>query len=110
MRGVVKQAINDNLKDKQFTLAEASNGQEALDILAKDKIDLVLLDWNMPILDGMSFVKKVRGSGITVPIIMITSVTDEEKIMEAGMAGVNSYIEKPIRGTHLWDQIKEFIK
>ena len=41
---------------------------------------------------------------------MITSITDQEKIMEAGKAGVNSYLEKPVRGVKLWEQIKEFIQ
>ena len=64
----------------------------------------------MPVLDGLSFVKRVRSDGIGTPIVMITSVTDEDKILEAGKAGVNTYIEKPVRGNQLWEQIKEFIQ
>ncbi|MBI3394982.1 MAG: response regulator [Spirochaetia bacterium] len=110
MRGIVRQAIEDNVKNIQLDIFDAANGQEALDRMKSDAIDLVFLDWNMPVLDGLAFVTKVRGDGLTTPIVMITSVTDEEKILEAGKAGVNSYIEKPIRGNQLWEQVKEFVK
>ncbi|MDX1957009.1 MAG: response regulator [Leptospiraceae bacterium] len=109
MRGIILQAIKDNVPNLDIQFFEAGNGQEALDWMKKEKIDLVFLDWNMPVLDGLSFVKQVRGSGIRTPIAMITSVTDEDKIMEAGKAGVNTYIEKPVRGNRLWEQIQEFI-
>ena len=110
MRGIVKQAIQDNAPNAQTEFLEASDGQEALNTIKNADVDLVLLDWNMPRLDGLSFVKQARGDGKTVPIIMITSVTDEDKILEAGKAGVNSYLEKPVRGVKLWEQIKEYIQ
>jgi len=110
MRSIVKQAIQDNAPSTDAVFLEANDGQEALDQIGASPVDLVLLDWNMPRLDGLSFVKKVRGDGNNVPIIMITSITDQEKIMEAGKAGVNSYLEKPVRGVKLWEQIKEFIQ
>ena len=109
MRGIILQAIKDNAPKLDLKFFEAGNGQEALDCIKKEIIDLIFLDWNMPILDGLSFVKQVRGNGIRTPIAMITSVTDEDKIMEAGKAGVNTYIEKPVRGNRLWEQIQEFI-
>ncbi len=110
MRGIVKQAILDNKKGSNPEFVEAANGQEALDALKAHPIDIVFLDWNMPVLDGLSFVRDVRQRGIKTPIAMITSVTDENKILEAGKAGVNTYIEKPIRGTKLWEQVKEFLE
>jgi len=109
MRGIVIQAIQDNMQGSSPEYLEAVNGKEALDFLNNQDIRLVLLDWNMPVLDGLSFVKDVRGRGIKTPIVMITSVTDEDRILQAGKAGVNSYIEKPVRGSRLWDQIKEFL-
>ena len=111
MRGIVKQAIEDNAPGSTSPeFLEASNGQEALDIIQSKEVDLVLLDWNMPRLDGLTFVQTVRGEGNNTPIIMITSITDQDKIMEAGKAGVNSYLEKPVRGVKLWEQIKDYIK
>ncbi len=110
MRGIVKQAIEENAPSSNPEFHEAGDGQEALDIIRANPVDLVLLDWNMPRLDGLSFVKAVRGDGVNIPIIMITSITDQDKIMEAGKAGVNSYLEKPVRGPKLWEQIKEYIQ
>jgi two-component system chemotaxis response regulator CheY len=111
MRGIIKKAIEDNTEGElTLNFFEASNGQEALDHLKDKKIDIVFLDWNMPVLDGLSFVKQVRGGGDQTPIAMITSVTDEDRILEAGKAGVNTYIEKPVRGSRLWEQIKQFIQ
>ncbi|MEM7183256.1 MAG: response regulator [Spirochaetota bacterium] len=109
MRGIIRQAIQNNSKKEGVTFFEAEDGQVALETLDANPINIVMLDWNMPVLDGLSFVKDVRGRGIEIPIVMITSVTDEDKILEAGMAGVNTYIEKPIRGNRLWEQLKEFM-
>jgi len=109
MRGVVKQCINDNVDD-EVNFFEAGNGEEALNTLNSNEINLVFLDWNMPVLDGLGFVKQVRGDGKDTPIIMVTSVTDQDKILEAGNAGVSGYVEKPIRGQDLWEQIKEFLE
>lgn len=109
MRGIIKQVIEDNVVGAAHEFIESANGQEALDALNRGGIDIVFLDWNMPVLDGLGFVRDVRQRGIVTPIVMITSITDEDKILEAGKAGVNTYIEKPIRGTRLWEQIKEFV-
>ncbi|MEM7179737.1 MAG: response regulator [Spirochaetota bacterium] len=110
MREIIKQTVETNIPGKEITFFEAENGQIALDILKNNTVELVFLDWSMPVLDGLTFVQDVRGRGIVTPIIMITSLTDEDKIMAAGMAGVNSYIEKPIKGGRLWEQIREFIE
>ena len=110
MRGIVRQTIEDNVPGMHLEFFDSGNGQEALATMQNNNIDLIFLDWNMPVLDGLSFVRQVRNEGIDVPIVMITSVTDVDRIMEAGKAGVNTYIEKPVRGNRLWEQIKEFVK
>ena len=110
MRGIIRQAIKDNIVGRELNFFDAADGQQALDQIKNNEIDLIFLDWNMPVLDGLSFVKELRSSGNSTPIVMITSITDEDKILEAGKAGVNTYIEKPVRGNQLWEQIKEFIQ
>lgn len=112
MRTIVEQVIRENLKataDK-ITFLHAANGKDAMDIVNKEPVSLIFLDWNMPVLDGVEFVREIRSTENKVPIIMITSVTDSEKILQAAAAGVNSYIEKPIRGPQLWDQIGMFFR
>ncbi len=112
MRTIVEQVIRENLRDSadKIQFHHAANGKDAMGIFQRGEISLVFLDWNMPVLDGVEFVREVRGSGYKVPIVMITSVTDSEKILQAAAAGVNSYVEKPIRGPQLWDQIAMFFR
>lgn len=112
MRTIVEQVITENLKEAaaKVHFFHAANGKDAMDICGQQKIDLIFLDWNMPVLDGVEFVREIRLNGNKVPIVMITSVTDSEKILQAAAAGVNSYVEKPIRGPALWDQIGMFFK
>lgn len=77
---------------------EASNGREALDVLRENMpLDFILLDWNMPVMDGMAFLKEVRKDSqyAKVKIIMCTSESEKSKVMEAMQHGVNNYIVKP---------------
>jgi two-component system, chemotaxis family, chemotaxis protein CheY len=110
MRGLVRRAIATFGKLDGLTILEADNGQTALDALAKASVDLVLLDWNMPVLDGLSFVHEVRRRGVRIPIVMISAVTDPARVMEATEAGVTDYIEKPVQLSELWERIQEHFK
>ncbi|MCX7633337.1 MAG: response regulator [Turneriella sp.] len=112
MRSIVEQVIRENLPhaSEQLHFFHAANGHDAMAIFETNPIGLVLLDWNMPILDGVGFVKQIRSRGSKVPIVMITSVTDSAKILEAAAAGVNSYVEKPVRGAELWAQLAPFFR
>lgn len=78
---------------------EASNGEEALEkIRAKEPpIGLIISDWNMPILTGIDFLKKVKADPETknLPFIMVTSESDKSQVLEAIRSGVNGYILKP---------------
>jgi len=93
-------------------LLEASDGVEAMKLAIAEEIDLFLVDWNMPNLDGLSFVKKLRDMGnyAKTPIIMITSEAAKYNVVEAINAGVTNYVVKPIRGTILWDKIAPYLK
>ncbi|MDR2577700.1 MAG: response regulator [Chitinispirillales bacterium] len=79
-------------------ILEAGDGQEALGKLKSNMpIDIVLLDWNMPIMDGITFLKTVRADPTYagVKIIMCTSESEKTRVMEALKAGANNYIVKP---------------
>jgi two-component system chemotaxis response regulator CheY len=80
------------------TFIEAGDGQDALEQLAMCKIDLVLLDWNMPKLSGIDFLKKVRAMEKykTLPIIMITSESAKYNVIEALKNGATDYLTKPV--------------
>ena len=76
-------------------LEEAENGQDALSKVDAFQPDVILLDWNMPIMDGITFVKTYRGKGKKTPIIMVTTEAEKARVIEAIQAGVNNYAVKP---------------
>ena len=78
-------------------ITEAENGSDALDKLAASSYDLMLLDWNMPVMDGITLLKTVRENKdySKVKIIMCTSESEKSKVIEALQAGANNYIVKP---------------
>jgi two-component system, chemotaxis family, chemotaxis protein CheY len=76
---------------------EAANGDEALGKLSTASYDVVLLDWNMPVMDGITCLAAIRRNAAYKPIkvIMCTSESEKAKVMEALKAGANNYIVKP---------------
>ena len=86
-------------------IAEAGDGVEALKAIAESTPDLMLVDWNMPIMDGITLVKKVRETDKTVRIIMCTTEAEKTRVIEAVKAGVNDYVVKPFTPESLGDKI-----
>ena len=112
---VMRRIHKNTLKEQNIpeeSMIEAADGVEALKLAISEQIDLFLVDWNMPKLDGLSFVKKLREMGPygETPIIMITSEAAKYNVIEAINAGVTNYVVKPIRGTVLWDKIAPYIR
>jgi len=79
---------------------EANNGEEALAAFEPGKFDLVIVDWNMPGMDGIEFVRAARekeqGMSGRTPILMITSQSTEEQMLKAKEAGVDKILTKPV--------------
>lgn len=75
----------------------AEDGQEAMGKLKGGGFDMLFTDWNMPVMDGLTLVKNVRGTdGLAkLPIIMVTTEAAKDDILEAVKAGVNNYVVKP---------------
>jgi two-component system, chemotaxis family, chemotaxis protein CheY len=105
MRRIVGKVVKDNGFE---TIVEAENGQEAL-LRLRDGGDapvaLALVDWNMPVMDGLSFVKAARADGFTLPIIMITTEGSLEYVTRAIEAGANEYLMKPFTKESLRDKL-----
>ena len=78
-------------------ILEAGNGAEALEILRGRKVDLVLSDINMPVMDGLEFVRQLQGveNAKGVPVVMITTEGSESHVMQAISNGARGYIRKP---------------
>jgi two-component system chemotaxis response regulator CheY len=96
MRNIVKNTFSEMKIPCQFL--EAANGLEALKALQSNPVNLVLLDWNMPELSGIDFLKKVRAMEEykTLPIIMVTSESAKYNVVEALKNGATDYVIKPI--------------
>ena len=88
-------------------VVEASDGREALSRIAVEKPDLMLVDWNMPVMDGLTLVRKVRETDKTTPIIMCTTESEKSRVVEAIKAGVNNYVVKPFTGETLSEKISQ---
>jgi two-component system chemotaxis response regulator CheY len=107
MRNIIKNTLKYLHKsDDEFL--EAADGKEALEILFREKVELMLLDWNMPTLNGLDLVKKLRTMNqfINLPIIMITSEAAKYNVIEAIKEGVNDYLVKPVTERGLLTKIK----
>ena len=88
---------------------EAGDGLEALKAIEEngEPFDLMLVDWNMPNMDGLTLVQKVRATNKTTPIIMVTTEAEKPRIIEAIKAGVNNYVVKPFTPDGLLTKISE---
>ena len=91
-------------------LEEACDGQDALSKAGAFKPELILLDWNMPNMDGLAFLKTYRGQGHETPIIMVTTESEKPRVVEAIKAGVNNYLVKPFTPDVLSGRIKETLE
>jgi two-component system chemotaxis response regulator CheY len=89
-------------------LQEACDGQDALSKAVAFKPELMLVDWNMPVMDGLTFVKTYRAQvSKTTPIIMVTTEAEKSRVIEAIKAGVNNYVVKPFTPDMLSQRISE---
>ena len=88
-------------------VVEANDGAEGLAKVQSDTPDLILLDWNMPNMDGLTFLKTLRGVGSKTPVIMVTTESERSRVVEAVQAGINNYMVKPFTPDALGQKIKE---
>jgi len=108
MRGICKYILGQ-LGFKEIT--EAKSGRDALGKLERTNIDLIISDWNMEDIDGLTLLKVVRKHPKTkeMPFIMATGRSDKEQVKEAIVAGVNNYIIKPFDAGSMKKKIEAVI-
>ena len=107
MRNIVIKTFEQLKMPVQFL--EAPDGEKGLQALLSNKVDLVLLDWNMPNLSGIDFLKQVRAMDgyKNTPIIMVTSEASRINIVEAVREGVTAYITKPFNHAVFMDKLSK---
>lgn len=96
------------LKNAGYQICVAKNGQEALELVEKEKPDLILMDMMMPDMDGVKAIEELQKNKLTqdIPIIMISGATKEMDFMKTVLMGPVGYIEKPFNSQKLLYQIK----
>ena len=105
MRKIVVRALNH----VGFTdTIEAGDGAEALSVFQANPIDLVLTDWNMPNKSGLDLTKDIRALGSKVPIFMITTEAEKERVVEAIQSGVTDYLMKPFTQDVLQEKLQKY--
>lgn len=91
-------------------IAEANDGIEGLSQVVAEKPDLILLDWNMPNMDGLTFILKLRETRKDIPVIMVTTEAERTRVIEAIRAGVNNYVVKPFTPPMLTEKIEQTLQ
>ena len=96
---VMRSIIEKGVKSLGYETLHAGNGQEVLEILDKEPggVDLILLDWNMPVLNGFATLLRIRENPLhrDIPVIMVSTESEDEKVEQALNAGARGYIPKP---------------
>lgn len=85
------------IMESKYMVYTAENGQDALEILKDKEINIIICDWMMPVMDGLTLLRRIRGNIATshIPFIMLTAKTDTESKVESMKAGADAYVEKP---------------
>ena len=90
-----------SLREAGFSVIEAKNGLEALDTLRDERIDLLITDMNMPDLDGLGLIKKVRENDREIPILILTTSTEKGKKLEGQASGASAWLSKPFTASQI---------
>ena len=107
----IRELLNYNLK-KKFKILEANSAEEAIDICDNNNIHLILLDWMLPEMSGLSFLRtlKKQKSNSGIPIIFVTAREDEKDKIEGLNSGADDYITKPFSHLELLARVEAVLK
>lgn len=104
------ESITDLLEDAGYDITHTPNGQNALEITYEKKFDLYLLDINVPLIDGVTFLRELRQSDDDTPAIFLTSYKDKEMLKSGFAIGADDYITKPFDTEELLLRIQAILR
>ena len=107
-----RELLRERLEARGYSVTEACNGQEALEMIAQSRPDLLLLDISMPVLDGFATVRKIRENPelSALPVLAVTAYAmqgDRDKVLNAGFDG---YLSKPINARDLANELERLLR
>jgi two-component system chemotaxis response regulator CheY len=107
----MRQLISSTIQSVGHTVLSAENGRDAIEKLGDTTVDIVITDLNMPEMDGIELIKKLRSTAAHkfIPIVMLTTEAQAEKKQEGKQAGASGWIVKPFSPTQLLDVIRKFV-
>lgn len=100
----IRKLVKKALQPEGFAVYEAENGKDALDLCSKEAIDFFLVDVNMPVMDGFSFVEKLKGEQDqykTSPVVFLTTESGSDKKQRGKELGVRGWVVKPFEASAL---------
>ena len=106
----MRRILRNILKQIGFkNMIEADNGKNALKELKKEKVDLIMCDWNMPEMPGIELLKNIRADDELkdIPFVMVTAEAQKDNIIEAVKAGVSNYVIKPFTAETITEKLQK---
>jgi two-component system OmpR family response regulator len=106
----VRDLISEALSLSEITAVQAADGLEALSFLRRERFDLLILDINMPKLDGLALLEKLRTEGMSVPVLMLSARADKTDINQGLRIGADDYLTKPFSIEELVLRVKAILR
>ena len=106
----VRELISEALSLAEITAVQAADGLEALSHLRRERFDLLILDINMPKLDGLALLEKLRAEGMLVPVLMLSARADKADINQGLRIGADDYLTKPFGIEELVLRVKAIMR
>ena len=106
----VRELISEALSLSEITAVQAADGLEALSFLRRERFDLLILDINMPKLDGLALLEKLRTEGMSVPVLMLCARADKADINQGLRTGADDYLTKPFSIEELVLRVKAIMR
>lgn len=106
----VRELISESLRISEITAVQAADGLEALSLLRRERFDLLILDINMPKLDGLALLEKLRTEGMSVPVLMLSARADKTDINLGLRIGADDYLTKPFSIEELVLRVKAIMR
>ena len=104
------ETLIDLLEEEEYEVVHAPNGQVALDITYESKFDIYLLDINVPLIDGVTLLKELRGADDNTPAIFLTSHKDKEILKKGFLCGCDDYLTKPFDNDELILRVEALLR